>query len=223
MPDAVAYATAFATYDGRNHILGASMLSDIDAHLRSSWPTHANTPTIVKRAKFLRKCERNGEMTVRRGGAVSAMPRDAACTVSGRYGDEAFAAWFMPDDQSPVPERLTTAHRIEEVESTAAFAGRCRIASDDVARFLLLIVDANKHVQLAGQPMQGRKWISELVSIENFAIDPALVPIETVLEIENLASRTAEARIFTLNRLRFVDGSGERRTLSMGFSFFPER
>ena len=219
----VSYTTAFATYDGRGHVLGASMLSGVESHLRSSWPAEANAPMFVKRAKFLHKTGCDGEMTVQRGSTAAEMPRDAACTVLGRYGEEGFVAWFMPNDDTPVTKNIPTKHSIEAIEPADVFAGSCQISSNSTDQFFLLVVDANKHVQLASQRLLGRKWVSELVSIENMVVQPNLAPIKTTLEIENLASRSAEDRIYTLNRLSFVDGSGEHRTLNMGFSFYPEQ
>jgi len=222
-PERFRYPTAFTVYDGRQHVLGASMLSDIDAHLRASWPDGAKTPCAVKRAKFLHKTGCDGEITVQRGGGIRDLPKDAACSVTGQYGSGPFLAWFVPDTGAPVTRNVQSGHMIEAVDPAGDFAGRCRIANDRLDKFLLQIVDANKHVQLASAPLRDRKWVSELVSIENFAMCPALCPVDSVLEIENLANRTAADRIFTLNRLRFADREGAPVTLDMGFSFFPEQ
>lgn len=222
-PSEITCRTAFTVYDGRGHVLGASMLSDIDARLRAAWPEDADAPCAVKRAKFLHKTCCDGDITVRRGGSMGGVPDGAACSVAGQYGAVPVVAWFVPDACAPVTKRADTAHDIAAIEPAGEFAGRCHIASERFADFLLLIVDANKHVQLATPPLRGRKWISELVSIERFAMHPSLCPVDSALEIEHLANRTAGDRIFTLNRLRFSDGSGGAHSLDMGFSFYPEQ
>lgn len=226
MPDAdvprIRYRTAFTVYDGRRHVLGASMLSDVDDQLRAAWPQDANPTCTVKRAKFLHKTGCDGDMTVQRGGVPGDVPKDAAFSVAGQYGDGPILGWFVPDAEAPVARLAETEHRFGPIEPTGDFAGRCHIAGERLDRFLLAIVDANKHVQLATPPLQDREWVSELVSIEKFAMRPSLFPVDSALEIENLAYRTSADRIYTLNRLRFDDAAGTPQTLEMGFSFYPE-
>lgn len=222
-PECVSYRTAFCTYDGRHHVLGGSMLSDAYAHLRSTWPEFAAAPCVVRRAKFSHKTGCDGEMTLLREGTAADVPAEAAFTALGEYGDKPFAAWFMPDDAAPVTRDLQSRNQIESIEVTGEFAGRCRIACGRIEDFVLLLVDANKHVQLSTPPLQGQKWVSELVSIEKFVLRMEHCPLTTDLSIENLANRSAADRIFTLNRLSFSDSAGKQCSLDMGFSFFPEQ
>ena len=216
-----AYETRFVRFDGRRHILGASMLFTADADLRKTFVDHAGEPFAVKRAKFSHRTGCDGMIYVSRSGDAKDLPQGAACTVFGSLGAQPVAACFVPDPEKEVKTSLNTNHRITDIDASAPYSGRCRVVADRLDEFLLLVVDANKHVQLNSPSLRGRKWVTDLVYIVDMIVEDALVPLESDLVVENIAHREAGDRIFTLNRLAFTDGRRVERKLRMAFSFFP--
>jgi len=219
--------TDFTVYDGRHHVLGASMLAAADAALRALFEEGVETPFAVKRAKFTRKTGCNGRLYLVEGRAPPVDDENSAASIVGRLGDRPVAASFIPDPGAPVDRDRPSANVIADVEPQGDFGGRCHIRTDGLEPTLRCLVDANKHVQLAGPGVRGfageRKPITELVYIEGLAIDPALRRLDTDLQVEPMGSRSDSGRLFTLNRLRFHASDGGERRLTMAFSFaLPE-
>ena len=213
----------FAVYDGRQHVLGASMLAGMDKFLRERNDRDTRAPFHVKRAKFMRKTGCNGLLYASLDGARAERIEDVAAHVVGRLGDQTAEVWFVPDEESPVKRGRPSAHDIAEITPAGDFAGSCRIRADGLESVLCTLVDANKLVQLAGEGVRQtfgeKRPVTELVYIEDLAIEVSLARLDTTVTLETLGVREGGGRLYTLNRIRFTDDEGNARTCRLGFSF----
>ena len=218
-----AIETDFTVYDGRRHVLGASMLTAMDKALRQAGGVDETVPFHVKRAKFMRKTECNGVLHIAPGGTRPAGIEDAAAHAVGRLGEKTVEAWFIPDERRTILRDQPSAHEISGIVPAADYGGICRARAEGLESVLCLLVDANKMLQLVGQGVQqnfsNKLPITELVYLEDLLIDVELARLDTEVRVESLGERRGGSRVYTLNRLHFTSALGHERACRVGFSF----
>ena len=223
MTDILRFATEFTVYDGRQHVLGASMIAAIDDFARRVLRVSSDQVFRIKRAKFTVKTGCDGEILVYLGGALPDAEGAYAATVTGVFGEQPVAAAFSPDSTQPVRRSAPSANRITAIEPTEEFGGSCHIVTSGLESTLRSLVDANKLVQLSGRGLQGhfgdRQPITELVYLEGVELVAAMHELDTDVEISSRGGRVADGRLYTLNSLAFADSRGNARRLRMAFSF----
>ncbi len=211
-------ATALAAYDGRSHILGASMLAAVDQALRI-WTGEAIAPFQVMRAKFTRKTGNNGRIVVYVDEEPQERPANAAAEVYGVFAGRKVSAYFLPEAGLPPVQNLPSGNDLSGIQATADFNGECTIRAGSLEPLLRCLVDANKLLHLASPAMLPGKVTAELLFIENLCIDPALADIDSHLSLRNINARNAFGRLVTLAELRFHDHAGTLRQPRISMSF----
>jgi hypothetical protein len=218
-----AIETDFTVYDGRRHVLGASMLAAMDKALRQASGVDETVPFHVKRAKFMRKTGCNGVLYTAEGGTRPVGIEDAAAHAVGRLGDKMVEIWFIPDERRTVLRDQPSTHEISGIVPAGAFGGNCRARGEGLESVLCLLVDVNKMVQLAGQGVHkcfsNKLPVTELVYLEDLLINVELARLDTEVRVESMGERRGGNRVYTLNRLHFISALGHERACRVGFSF----
>lgn len=215
-------ATAFATYDGRAHILGASILAGLDGELRLHTGLVA-APFEIARAKFTRKTGNNGTLLLYIDDVPADRPGGTAAEVYGVFAGRSTAGFFVPDSGRPANLNLPSDNDLSELSATPDFNGGCHIRAGATDPLLRALVDANKliHIEALGLPREN--VTAELLFIENLTIDPALANIDSRMTLRNISARNAFGRLVTLAELRFRDQDGNWRMPRISMSFQEKR
>jgi hypothetical protein len=213
------FETDFTAYDGRSHVLGASILFAVDGFCREVFPAAAEALFCIRRAKFSLKTDCNGDIIFSDDRMDPPDPESCAATIDASLGEHSFLAWFVPNAGKKVSRNVPSNHYIADIVAEHPFEGRCLVRAASCEELLRILVDANKHVQLQSPPLRGRKWVSELVYIEKLDILCADSSVETEVTVRNLANREAVGRTFTLSETCFSDMTGTKQTIRVAFSF----
>lgn len=215
--------TDFTVYDGRKHVLGASMLAAADEGLRSLVGAPADTVFAVKRAKFTNKTGCNGRILMTEGAVPPVDDESAAAVIVGKMADRPVAASFVPESGAIPNHAAPSGNDLSDFRSDDTFGGSVRIRATGLEPVLRSIVDANKHIQLKGRAIAevfGTETpVTELIYWENLDISWKIASFDTVIHVENLSSRVASDRLFTLNRIRFTLADGTSSASRMALSF----
>lgn len=220
--------TDFHVYDGRAHVLGASMLAAMDRALRGATGAAAETALIVKRAKFTRKTGDNGTIAVSIDG-TDALPSDlrktSAAALSGQVDGRKVEAWFLPDPGHPTPPMHESEHVISHIAPEGEHGGCCHLRATGLEHALKGLVDCNKLVQLQGGAVRRcfgeTKPITELVYAEAWTLDDGLQEIDSDIVVTPMSLRENDGRLYTLTTVSYTDAKNRARSLRFGFSFAP--
>lgn len=217
-----AAATAFATYDGRAHILGASILAAMDGELRR-YTGQLAAPFDVARAKFTRKTGNNGMVLLYIDDVPVDRPAGTAAEVYGVFAGRNTVGYFIPDPDLPASLNLPSKNDLSGLSATPDFNGECHIRAGETDPLLRALVDANKLIHIAALGLPLENVTAELLYIENLRIDPALANIDCRLTLRNVSARNAFGRLVTLAELRFQDHDGHWRMPRISMSFQEKR
>lgn len=214
--------TDFTLFDGRSHVLGATVLHTVGRLARELMPAGPTDSLIVVRGKFTKRTQNNGVITLMPFGIGMAENDDSAAFIVGEIGDRRFFADFVPDGSKRIERTASSGHKISSIDPNKPFSGSCRVQINSAEEFPRILVDANKLVQLHGEPLSGKRWVSELAYIENLRLPADFTPYATDLDIQNLANREAGGRIFSLNLVTFRDVDGAEQSVRIALSFHPK-
>ncbi|MEL6281314.1 MAG: hypothetical protein AAFQ73_01025 [Pseudomonadota bacterium] len=219
-------ATSFSIYDGRAHVLGASMLASMYGALREAVGDDATQTFELRRAKFTRKTAANGfiglaltETTLPDAAVLGASAAHAVGQIGGRTAH----AWFSPDESMPKPPMRKSEHEVSEIVTEGAHGGACYLRASGTEQVLKGLVDSNKLVQLQGEAILAHfghtKPTTELVFAEAWTLDVGTSRIDGIVNVVPLGLREDNERLYTLAKLTYTDWLGRDRSMRLGFSF----
>lgn len=220
----VSFPTDFTVYDGRHHVLGASMLAAMFDGFRGVAGLPADGVLKIKRAKFVSKTGSNGTIFLSADAETPPQDDTVAATLVGSFDSQAVTGWFIPDAERAVVRDMPSANRMTDLVPEDDFGGQCLIEADGIEPLLRCAVDANKHLQLRGHGVAERFGsdtpVTELVYWEGGEISSESVPFKGRLLARNLAMRFDQGRLFTLNGISLLpEGRAAPMEFRMALSF----
>ncbi len=218
------FSSDFTVYDGRHHVLGASVIAAMDDGFRTVCGLPADGILKIKRAKFISKTGCNGTIHLSTGAKEPSKDDMIAAILVGSFEGHAVSGWFVPNPDQTVTRDIPSANRITHLVPKDEFGGNCQVEADEIESLLRCVVDANKLLQLKGigiaQRFGDSTLVTELVYWENIKISPTSVPFKGQMKVHNLAMRYDRNRLFTLNGISLVPyGSQMAMEFRMALSF----
>lgn len=210
---------AFTLYDGRRHVLAASMLAAVDAAAREAMKPALNESIVIRRAKFIEKVGFDGHVAIADRDDDIAPIGLIAAEISGSVARRQFRAWIVGEPSLPAHLKARSGHRLSDLRATDRFSGSSHVRASGRETVLFSLIDACKHVQLADPALKGRSIVVELLFVESLSIDAAIDQLDGQVSIRNIGSRDAFGRIVTLSELTFLGGGGATKTMRLSMSF----
>lgn len=210
--------TDFTVYDGRHHVLGASMLAAVDASARRWLRAEPNAVFALRRAKFVEKADLNGHLMLRLADEAVAPDGMIVAEFDAALSDRRLAAWVIADPARPVQRKANSSHTIADIRAGAGMGGVCQLYAEGREEVLLSLVDACKHVQLANA-FPGRAMVVELLYIEALNILADLDRLDGPFSVETIGQREAFGRVVSLSRVAWQEAGGRQGNCRMSLSF----
>lgn len=210
--------TDFTVYDGRHHVLGASMLAAVDAAARRWMHVAQDAVFALRRAKFVEKAQLNGQIVLQPAGEGAALNGLVIAEFDATLADRKLAAWVIADPDRAVQRKAISSHAISNIHPGPGMGGTCQLQAKGREAVLLSLVDACKHVQLANS-FPDRAMVVELLFIEVLNIASDLDQLDGPLSIETIGQREAFGRVVSLSRLTWQNTDGRQGTCRMSLSF----
>ena len=218
--------TDFTLYDGRRHVLGACMLTNMFDVVQSASVSSTDEVLEVKSMKFVKKTGCNGKVIVVRDPEIFEEMPNAAARLSAKSGKAYINGWFVPDFVLPVQRRLSSEFEITNIVSDGNLSGSCEIFAQDPPARLRCVIEASKRLQLADRAFVDSfpsTPVTELLFLENIMLAQNYETSAASLQIKKMSERRSVGRIITLSRVTIIQEKTPDVNFDLAFSFHCER
>lgn len=214
--------TDFTLFDGRQHVLGACMLSNIlDAAVSTGLIATGDSFRVMS-AKFIKKTGFNGRVIVTLGHENRYENQGAAARLLAETTKGPVNGWFFPDSSLPVQKQLASDFAIKKITCHGDLSGTCEITAKDSQSRLRCMIEATKRLQLSdGNFLTAfpSKPVTELLFIENIQLPLNYETPKASIHVKKLSERRSSGRTVTMNRVTVTQQKVQDASFVLAFSF----
>jgi hypothetical protein len=214
--------TDFTLFDGRQHVLGACMLSNILDAAVSTGLIATGDSFKVKSAKFIKKTGFNGRVIITPGQEDRYENQGAAARLLAETTKGPVNGWFFPDASLPVQKRLASDFAIKKITGHGDLSGTCEITAKDSRSRLRCMIEATKRLQLSdGNFLTGfpSTPVTELLFIENIQLPLKYETPKASIHVKKLSERRSSGRTVTMNRVTITQQKVQDASFVLALSF----
>lgn len=214
--------TDFTLFDGRRHVLGACMLSNMFEVAMSTGLIAAEDNFRVKSVKFIKKTGFNGRLILTSGQEDHFTNQGAAARLLAETTKGPVNGWFFPDASLPVQKRLASDFAIKKITCHGDLSGTCEITAKDSHSRLRCVIEATKRLQLSdGNFLTAfpSKPVTELLFIENIQFPLNYETPKASIHVKKLSERRSSGRTVTMNRVTITQQNMQDASFVLALSF----
>ena len=218
--------TDFTLFDGRQHVLGACMLSNMLSVAVSTGLIATGDSFRVKTAKFIKKTGFNGRVVLTSGQGGRQENQGAAATLLAETTKGLVNGWFFPNVSLPVQKRLASDFLIEKIIGFGDLSGTCKITANDPQSRLRGMIEATKRVHLSDASFVNSfpsTPVTELLFIENIQLPLKYEIPKASIHVKKLSQRESYGRIVTLSEVTIAQQKIPDISFVLAFSFHCQR
>jgi hypothetical protein len=196
--------TDFTLFDGRQHVLGACMLSNMSDVAMSTGLIAAEESFRVKSVKFIKKTGFNGRFILTSGREDCYSNQGAAARLLGETTKGFVNGWFFPDASLPVQKRLSSDFSVKKITVRGDLSGTCEITAKDPHSRLRCVIEATKRLQLSDRSFVSSfpsAPVTELLFLENIQLPLKHETAKASIHVKKLSERRSSGRTVTLSKV----------------------
>ena len=226
MTPEVSAETDFTLYDGRRHVLGASMLIKMFNVAKSAHLIRPRECLTVKSIKFKKKTGSNGRVVLVSGPEYCDEIPNAAARLLAQSEKEYINGWFVPNVDLPVERRQLSKFAITDIVSHGDLSGTCKIVTQNSCERLRCLIEAAKRLHLADEVFVDRfplTPVTELLYLENIKLVQNYEMSAESVQVKKLNERRSAGRTITLSKITITQQKAPDINFDLAFSFHCER